>query len=479
MGIVDFSYVYIVISYSNTYVTLAAFSLAVFRLSTNNRLLSKAIPRSISALTFLIPAWKELYFYQQKYPGNIKNVRSYYTYRDISFLGNLILFNNIILPVLATLFVLPDCFYNALFAAPNVSSYYSFDQCDRTTVTFDFGWKCTTQTQTLSYSPPYIYSYQCSSKVIINYASVYILMFIMAGLIPLMKLGLKLYYDNVVIRNICSTAAPTRRQLRVQSFLEKLLPNYYVQIRGARVEEARAIGKGKGKPELPVLFPKLRLTVKINSYVTIIATFGALFPPLAVVGYSTIFVITYFEELSIGWLLSETRAKQYFWYEEQLNHEAENVEKSSNFTLWSILTVSSFFYGYIVFDTMGDTAGWKAALPMAVLLFSFPLLLYVAIPFFGKCRNSKFLFDWAGICRSSNRRSLNQPSAVPSQSQNRLSNIIRGHRTIEEGSSQIELNDRPNKENDNEIHTVTNPILDKSDPTCLSIKEKEQKTEFT
>jgi uncharacterized membrane protein len=66
MGIVDFSYVYIVINYSSTIVSITAFCLAVFRLITNNLLLSKAIPVSISVLTYLIPAWKELYFYQHK-----------------------------------------------------------------------------------------------------------------------------------------------------------------------------------------------------------------------------------------------------------------------------------------------------------------------------------------------------------------------------------------------------------------------------
>jgi Leucine-rich repeat (LRR) protein len=334
MGIVDFSYVYIVISYTDMIVTMAAFSLALFRLITNNLLLSKAIPMAISGLTYLIPAWKELYFYQQKYPGSVKNVFSYYTYRDISFLDNLILFNSIILPVLATIFILPDCFYNALFAAPDVSSYYTFDQCDRINVKLDLDWLCSSQTQTLSYSPPYIYSYQCSSKVVINYASVYILMFILAGFIPLMKLGLKLYYDNVIMKNIVSTARPSRRQLRIKSRLELFLPNYYFPIRDTRGQERTTMEKKMYTPKSFVLFSKLRLTVKINSYLTILATFGALFPPLAIVGCLTIFIITYFEELSIGWLLAETRAKKYFWYEEQLNHEAENVEKSSNFTLF-------------------------------------------------------------------------------------------------------------------------------------------------
>jgi Leucine-rich repeat (LRR) protein len=467
MGIVDFSYVFIVISYSNTIVTMAAFGLAVFRLITNNLLLSKAIPVSIYILTSLIPAWKELYFFQQKYPGNVKNVLAYYTYRDISFLDNLILFNNIILPVLATIFILPDCFYNALFAAPDVSSHYSFDQCEQYVLPVNVGRLCTLQIQTMSYSPPYIYSFQCSSKVVINYASVYILMFIMAGFIPLMKLALKLYYDNVVIKNIPSVSTPTRLQRNVKFYVEKLLPNYYRQLRETREQESTTIEKRQGKPEQFVLFSKLRLTVKINSYLTILATFGALFPPLAVVGCLTIFTITYFEELSIGWLLAETRAKKYFWYEEQLNHEAENVEKSSNFTLWSTLTVSSFFYGCIVFDIMGDTAGWKAALPMTILLFFFPLLLYMFITWFSKCQESKywksllFFGDCDDICRLRKQKSLDKPDTA--QTANRL------HRATEGGSSQIELTGRPSKEKqnekDSEVIVMANPIHDDRNKT--------------
>jgi MFS family permease len=189
--------------------------------------------------------------------------------------------------------------------------------------------------------------------------------------------------------------------------------------------------------------------LKINSYLTILATFGALFPPLAIIACLTIFIVTYFEELSIGWLLTEARAKKYFWYEEQLNREAENVEKSSNFTLWSTVTVSSFFYGYIVFDTMGDTAGWRAALPMSILMFSFPLLLYAFIAF-SKCpdpndwRNpSKFFVDRIAICRSNNQNSSNDHHSAAARS-----------------TAQIELKYTSSKEQDNDVTMVTNPVHD-------------------
>jgi hypothetical protein len=436
MGIVDFSYVYIVINYGTVVVTLTAFSLAIFRLITNNLLLWTAIPQTISLVTYCVPSWKELSFYLIKHPksdfnsSNVASFSSYYTARDISFLENVILFNNIVIPVLAIAFILPDCFYNALFAADSVSSYYNFERCDQYIYLIQQGRICSEETETLSYSPPFIYSYQCSSKIIINYVSVYILMFILIGfIIPPTKLLIKWWYKSLTRKmESSSSLAPSPSQLKLKSFLEAFLPMYFHPLQefhpsendplggssetrtlseqqrqsqeesgGSRSMFTRltmifqrpdstnnATGKKSPSPSQLLFFSKLNLTVQINSYLTILATFGALFPPLAIIACMTIFIITYFEELSIGWLLTETRARKYFWYEEQLNHEAENVEKSSNFTLWSTLTVSCFFYGYIVFDTMGDTAGWKAALPMTVLLLFFPLLLYLFVSYWKK-----------------------------------------------------------------------------------------------
>eukprot|EP01040_Poterioochromonas_malhamensis_P004930 gene4930-biopygen801 len=69
------------------------------------------------------------------------------------------------------------------------------------------------------------------------------------------------------------------------------------------------------------------------------------FPPLAVIAAISICNVTYFEELCIGWVLTETRrlGAGYEWYEEQIERECGGVEESSNLTIWSTLVVSCGF----------------------------------------------------------------------------------------------------------------------------------------
>jgi hypothetical protein len=141
------------------------------------------------------------------------------------------------------------------------------------------------------------------------------------------------------------------------------------------------------KPTI-VLFAKLFVIIQINSYLTILVAFGgALFPPLAVIACCSVYSITYFEELSIGYLLLKAREREkgiqqvegaegcYLWYEEQLDKECKGIEESSNLTIWTTLMVSRLLYGYVLFDTMGDTKGWKLALPMTLLISLLPFIL--------------------------------------------------------------------------------------------------------
>jgi hypothetical protein len=106
-----------------------------------------------------------------------------------------------------------------------------------------------------------------------------------------------------------------------------------------------------------------------------------LFPPLALIAAMSIYSITYFEELWIGWVLTETRGLGlgYGWYEEQIERECEGVEESSNLTIWSTLVVSCCLYGYMIFDTMGDRVGWEGALPMTLMMMLMPVVCYGGI----------------------------------------------------------------------------------------------------
>jgi Leucine-rich repeat (LRR) protein len=388
MGVVDFSYIYIVVNYSSTVIALAVLGLAVFRIITNNLLLSRAIPYASQCVKTLRcftcdkreteddSTSQNLSTFPESVPSDSSGHASFLVYsyssRDISFLENIVLLNNIIIPILAVIFVLPDCFYYLLFEPPDVSSSYTYITCKEYFTTADSTHLCYVQSDTINYTPAFLYTYQCSSKIFINYVPVYVLMFIFIGIvIPFTKILMKTYLDKRIKSEIIDNSNEVKRSMcdNFDQWINTVLTSL--------VSETLKPVKPQPSKSQPLLFNKLRLTVQINSYLAIAITFGSLFPPLALIaGISVIMLIT-FEELSLGKLLYEARNAGYTWYEERIEKECAGIEESFTLTLWSTMIVSSCLFAYIIFDAVGDTEGWVNALPLTVLMVSVPILLYL------------------------------------------------------------------------------------------------------
>jgi hypothetical protein len=457
MSIVDFSYVYIVITYDSLVISLAAVALAVFRLVTNNTLLWNAIPlflsfflklKVITLSTFILARSENESISQDSSKNssaqaqsilsaatttetlsstptiaNIYDVIHHYSPGDISFLEKIILFNNVVIPCLAIIFILPDCFYNALFASSQVDSTFTFISCNQYFADNQVGHVCSTDYQTISYSPPYIYSYQCSSKIIINYVPVYVFLFLIVGLIlPLTQIIMKLIYDYYNAKNDEKKLEDPENQLEhisrstsslLMRVLTLALPNKLKLF--SNYNTKTGLPNGCTSSEHPfrpnssltqfvtnqysketmlspneIIFSKAKITIQINSYLTIMISFGALFPPLAFLACFTILVVTLYEEIVLGRLLTIVRANKLIYYEMKINQECYHIEEGINLTLWSTLFVSCCLYSYIIFDTMGDENGWEEALPMTIILFCLPFILYLGKVFYDHCGSCCF-----------------------------------------------------------------------------------------
>jgi Leucine-rich repeat (LRR) protein len=503
MGIVDFSYVYIVITYDAVVISFAAIALAIFRLVTNNTLLWHSIPslldlfmrmNCIQLSTFTIKSSKNesnainansnssksnrLTIAQER-PAleSIYDIIYHYSPGDISFLENIVLFNNVVIPCLAIIFILPDCFYNALFAPGNVDTTYSYESCTEYYLNDTRTHDCTPQLQTIAYSPPYIYSYQCSSKIIINYVPVYVLMFLIVGVVlPLSQIVLKIIYDYSILRfnkfrstkNVSSAKneerpprfMPSSLGFRIVSMLlpEKLkfLSPGTVSLQQYTLQQYAVSGYGFKKnnidantnqsslrpssdrslpqsslSSLPssetnnqllasnqIIFSKTKLTIQINSYLAIMISFGALFPPLAFLACLTIIIVTLYEEIVLGQILTKIRTNKLIYYEMKINQECYHIEEGINLTLWSTLFVSCCLYSYILFDTMGDENGWEAALPMTIIMFCLPFLLYLVNFLVDKFHLTDLLFSFACCVFGSTAHSAEKSSA---DSENKIS----------------------------------------------------------
>jgi len=98
------------------------------------------------------------------------------------------IFNNIIIPFLIVMIISPDCFFHVFQPESDVTTTFNFTNC----VFLNPDGMCTqyiTYPSTTNYSPPFTYSYQCSSTFITFYAPVYVVQSILLiFIVPLIQL---------------------------------------------------------------------------------------------------------------------------------------------------------------------------------------------------------------------------------------------------------------------------------------------------
>jgi uncharacterized membrane protein/Leucine-rich repeat (LRR) protein len=348
-GLADISYVIIVITYDSKITDFAVVGLALYKFLANDFILSKSIP-------FISSLFDHFSFVsspvQESDPINsvVRRMSDYhFTIVDISFLEHLMLVNHVVLPIVAVLIVLPDCFYNAFFAASPSSSWYSFQDIAEG----NFGSYYTLNQQTV-FTPPFFYSFQCASKVLISFVPLYIMKFCYVGFLrPLKHFFAKLGYDY------CFTKYGERSKLwkAFRYCLPIALHNLQSEVSSRPV------------------YQRLSITIQLSSYFAIIVVFGTLFPPLAVLGSVSVLSMIFVEEIILGRVLYESSRAGYEWYKQRLEEDCNNIRETILVSAQSTLFVSCCFFTFLLFDTWGDKNGWKSALPIACCILV-PCLLF-------------------------------------------------------------------------------------------------------
>jgi hypothetical protein len=128
-----------------------------------------------------------------------------------------------------------------------------------------------------------------------------------------------------------------------------------------------------------IFFSKGRFILRIITEVATLLTFGAVFPPLAVVICVSMFSYTLFMQILVGRFL--TRAQKHRDYGEIrriLETECHGVSTQLIESFGYLVFFAALFYSCFVFDTLGDVNG--SALHsawIAVLMVLMPGLLYV------------------------------------------------------------------------------------------------------
>jgi len=163
----------------------------------------------------------------------------------------MLVLNNVVLPLFSEAVIDSNCIYNMFVSAEPVTSSYDFEVClsepdPVTDLCYGYG----TETVDISFTPPFIYRYQCCATIIRNYVSVYTYMFVFTALqIPI---------STVVVW--------MRNRFPKGNLLHRLL----------------GLGVHQLHSDTPYLNYPLYVAGLISS-LAILVTFGAAFPPLALI----------------------------------------------------------------------------------------------------------------------------------------------------------------------------------------------------
>jgi len=270
------------------------------------------------------------------------------------------IFNNIIIPGVTVVIISPNCFYHVFQQESDVTSTYSFKSCSY----YYHNGSCqvySTFNSTTTYSPPFTYSYQCSSDLITYYAPVFVFVCILSTFIfPIIQI----LWIRWKLPNILRFS----RVFYPNDDSEVIVLMYIDQVYKVLVFELTLLG--------------------------LLITFGVIFPPLGVAFFLTITVSSYYHQAVIGrFIISMIKNKRYSHLDIlEDNLKVQPLLSTMRKCGWFLLYVSCSFYTLFLFDILGDDVGFYQAYWVLIVIPCIPVLIHISF----------LLIEWIVIYRRGN-----------------------------------------------------------------------------
>jgi hypothetical protein len=218
-----------------------------------------------------------------------------------------------------------------------------------------------TEVGTTTYTPPFTYSYQCSSSFVTYYAPTYVIMCIISGfLLPAQRL---------VLLWLRGTLSPTTR---LYSMATAATPRILRELPSPQ-DLAQARRDTLYRP----VFHVNKLVISLLTYLALLLTFGALFPPLAVCCAVAMASLVLTARLLVGRYVSAAVAADRQDCLDEVESACVGVAtpRQLRTALYLVLAVSCLFYTLFLFDTLGYEVGFTGAFWVLIVV---PLLPAVA-----------------------------------------------------------------------------------------------------
>jgi Leucine-rich repeat (LRR) protein len=281
--------------------------------------------------------------------------------KDLMFVLLLVaLVNNIGIPCLVVAVVSPSCFYNVFVAAPSIDASYTYVYC---ALIDDLNGDCLVSPPVLggtTYNPPFSYSYQCSSSFVTYYAPAFVFLCITATILTPLSEGLALWAHSSWRKG--------------EGTLHSALLTFVPRILRPLETEASSVKRDTFHP----YFDANRRIAALFSYLGVLVTFGAVFPPLGVAVAVTIYVSAIMEKLKLGRFLTLVHELGSAAHADILEAECRGTG-GAEVLLMAVRMIAAFscwFYTLFLFDTLGDAVGFDAAYWVLIVIPLLPVLAY-------------------------------------------------------------------------------------------------------
>ncbi len=376
-------------SYNSTYSTLAQLGLGVFKLIWS----AYCLPGLLGTEKKLSRALSE------RQMNNTIEKESMSRNIVIETICNV--FNNVIVPCIAVSLVSPDCFYNVIVASTNIVENTPITFCASYDLNSQNNRFCAIQTTIsieLSYTPGFNYSYQCSSAILKTYTGVFMNMFIV---------------DSFVSKVIAQIL-----ELMVK-FVKRHVGIFHTTNTNSDVSENNATDNNNNiniTPQKQLVFNSTRLLIKLMTNISILSTFGALYPPLAIMICFSMYTFTQTLQNEIlaqyeqsfnnmnsleifgtrnrrktiddGYNVKEIKRIKYSSTKRQtlpktrivntyLAQRFKGIAELVRHLMWGVFPLSCSFYAFFLVDILGNSVGYRRALWAPLLMLSVPFIMYI------------------------------------------------------------------------------------------------------
>ncbi len=265
--------------------------------------------------------------------------------------------NNIAIPCLVVAVVSPNCFYNALVAAPTVTTTITYQDCSTVDVTTGLCLAYAYVSVPTAFDPPFSYNYQCSASLITYYSPAFVSMCMVSTFVtPLAQYTCQWLHKR---------ATPGTYWHRL---LDSSLPRMLQTVSENVAENIDKTFVGSGG-----------VMTTLVSTLGIFLTFGIMFPPLCVALAVTVVASVLIFRVNVCRFISSASEQYKESIVKIVESECNSVDTMQILedSVWILVTVSCCFYTLFLFDTLGDAVGFEKAYWVLIVMPLMPLILYI------------------------------------------------------------------------------------------------------